>query len=133
MQIDALKTTAKAFRLFRSGTGGGSELVREGLGHVSDHMDALADIDSIMSESGKLPLAFDDDDDEDLLKELEEYELKTKAATERAVARICQRGLARSADRDTSGGQGQTAYNRRNAREACSNRNERCLKFYLNL
>ena len=46
---------------------------------ISDHMDALADIDSIMAESGKLPLAFDDDDDDDLLKELEQYEMQDES------------------------------------------------------
>lgn len=81
MQIDALKTTAKAFQAFskRNGVEDLSSLEKAS-DTISDHMDALADIDSIMSESGKLPLAFDDDDDEDLLKELEEYELKDQSS-----------------------------------------------------
>lgn len=77
MQIDALKTTAKAFQAF-SKQNGVEDLssLEKASDTISDHMDALADIDSIMAESGKLPLAFDDDDDDDLLKELEQYEIK---------------------------------------------------------
>ena len=75
MQIDALKTTAKAFQAFSKQNG------VEDLSHlekasdvISDHLDALADIDSIMEDSGKLPLFDTAEDDEDLLKELEEWE-----------------------------------------------------------
>jgi len=76
MQIDALKTTAKAFQQF-SKQNGVEDLssLEKASDVIADHMEALSDIDSIMAESGKLPLAFDDDDDEDLLKELEEYEI----------------------------------------------------------
>lgn len=76
MQIDALKTTAKAFKAF-SRQNGVEDLsnLEKASDVISDHMDALADIDSIMQESGKLPLQFEDmDDEEDLLKELEEWE-----------------------------------------------------------
>lgn len=76
MQIDALKTTAKAFKAF-SRQNGVEDLsnLEKASDVISDHMDALADIDSIMQESGKLPLQFEDmDDEEDLLKELEEWD-----------------------------------------------------------
>jgi hypothetical protein len=80
MQIDALKTTAKAFQAF-SRQNGVEDLssLEKASDTISDHMDALADIDSIMAESGKLPLAFDDDDDDDLLKELEQYEMQDQS------------------------------------------------------
>ena len=80
MQIDALKTTAKAFQQF-SKQNGVEDLssLEKASDVISDHMEALSDIDSIMAESGKLPLAFDDDDDDDLLKELEEYEMSDDA------------------------------------------------------
>lgn len=76
MQIDALKTTAKAFQQF-SKQNGVEDLssLEKASDAISDHMDALADIDSIMQESGTLPLAFDDDDDDDLLQELAEYDM----------------------------------------------------------
>jgi len=79
MQIDALKTTAKAFKAF-SRQNGVEDLsnLEKASDVISDHMDALADIDSIMQESGKLPLQFEDmDDEEDLLKELEEWDTQT--------------------------------------------------------
>lgn len=80
MQIDALKTTAKAFQAF-SKQNGVEDLssLEKASDTISDHMDALADIDSIMAESGKLPLAYDDDDDDDLLKELEQYEMQDES------------------------------------------------------
>lgn len=81
MQIDALKTTAKAFQAF-SKKNGVEDLssLEKASDTIADHMDALSDIDSIMQESGKLPLSYEDEDDEDLMKELEEYEMQDESS-----------------------------------------------------
>jgi len=81
MQIDALKTTAKAFQAF-SKKNGVEDLssLEKASDTIADHMDALSDIDSIMQESGKLPLSYEDEDDEDLMKELEEYEIQDESS-----------------------------------------------------
>ena len=80
MQIDALKTTAKAFQAF-SKKNGVEDLssLEKASDTIADHMDALSDIDSIMQESGKLPLSYEDEDDEDLMRELEEYEMQDES------------------------------------------------------
>lgn len=68
MQVTALKQTAKAFESFTKNNS------VENLERVSDdlaeHMNALSEIDDLMADS--LPLSFDDDDQEELLKELDE-------------------------------------------------------------
>mgnify|MGYP000866014808 CR=1 FL=1 len=71
MQVDALKSTAAAFETFSKKNG--VENLEKASDTLSEHMDALADIDEIMAESGRLPLGFDDDDQEELLEELEAY------------------------------------------------------------
>lgn len=71
MQVDALKSTAAAFETFSRKNG--VENLEKASDTLSEHMDALADIDEIMAESGRLPLGFDDDDQDDLLEELEAY------------------------------------------------------------
>lgn len=71
MQVDALKSTAAAFETFSRKNG--VENLEKASDTLSEHMDALADIDEIMAESGRLPLGFDDDDQDELLEELEAY------------------------------------------------------------
>jgi hypothetical protein len=71
MQVDALRSTAAAFEVFSRKNG--VENLERASDTLSEHMDALADIDDIMAESGRLPLGFNDDDQDDLIEELEAY------------------------------------------------------------
>lgn len=71
MQVDALKSTAAQFEAFSRKNG--IENLEKASDTLSEHMDALADIDEIMAESGRLPLGFDDDDQDELLEELESF------------------------------------------------------------
>lgn len=77
MQVDALKSTAAAFETFSKKNG--VENLEKASDTLSEHMDALADIDEIMAESGQLPLGFDDDDQDELLEELEAYGIQNDA------------------------------------------------------
>lgn len=77
MQVDALKSTAAQFEAFSRKNG--IENLEKASDTLSEHMDALADIDEIMAESGKLPLGFDDDDQDELLEELEAFGISDNA------------------------------------------------------
>lgn len=77
MQVDALRSTAAAFETFSRKNG--IENLEKASDTLSEHMDALADIDDIMAESGRLPLGFDDDDQDELMEELEAYGIQDES------------------------------------------------------
>ena len=73
MQLQAIKSTAEAFESFSRKTGG-VDNIEDAADKLSEHMETLADIDGIIQESNMLPLGFNDDDDEDLLAELAQFD-----------------------------------------------------------
>lgn len=79
MQVNALRSTAAAFETFSRKNG--IENLEKASDTLEEHMDALADIDEIMAESGRLPLGFDDADQDELLEELEAYGIQDQTTT----------------------------------------------------
>jgi hypothetical protein len=73
MQLQAIKSTAEAFESFSRKTGG-VDNIEDAADKLSEHMETLADIDGIIQESNMLPLGFNDDDDDDLLAELAQFD-----------------------------------------------------------
>jgi len=73
MQLQAIKSTAEAFENFSRKTGG-VDNIEDAADKLSEHMETLADIDGIIQESNMLPLGFNDDDDDDLLAELAQFD-----------------------------------------------------------
>lgn len=73
MQLQAIKSTAEAFESFSRKTGG-MDNIEDAADKLSEHMETLADIDGIIQESNMLPLGFNDDDDEELLAELAQFD-----------------------------------------------------------
>ena len=49
------------------------ENIEDAADKLSEHMESLAEIDSIIQESNTLPLGFNDDDDDELLAELAQF------------------------------------------------------------
>ena len=72
MQLQAIKSTAEAFESFSRKTGS-VENIEDAADKLSEHMESLAEIDSIIQESNTLPLGFNDDDDDELLAELAQF------------------------------------------------------------
>lgn len=73
MQLQAIKSTAEAFESFSRKTGG-VDNIEDAADKLSEHMETLADIDGIIQESNMLPLGFNDDDDDELLAELAQFD-----------------------------------------------------------
>lgn len=73
MQLQAIKSTAEAFENFSRKTGS-VDNIEDAADKLSEHMETLADIDGIIQESNMLPLGFNDDDDEELLAELAQFD-----------------------------------------------------------
>ena len=71
MQLEAIKSTAEAFESFSRKTGG-LDSIEDAAEKLSEHMETLAEIDTSISDT--LPLGFDDDDDDELLAQLAQYE-----------------------------------------------------------
>ena len=73
MQLQAIKSTAEAFESFSRKTGSVGN-IEDAAEKLSEHMESLAEIDSIIQESNTLPLGFDDEDDDELLAELAAFD-----------------------------------------------------------
>lgn len=71
MQLGAIKSTAEAFESFSKKTGG-IDSIEDAHDKLTEHMETLADIDGIVGQ--ELPLAFNDDDDDELLEQLAMYD-----------------------------------------------------------
>lgn len=77
LQLGAIKSTAEAFETFSKKTGG-LDSIEDAQDKLTEHMDTLADINGIISS--ELPLAFNDDDDDELLEQLALYDSIPTAA-----------------------------------------------------
>lgn len=73
LQLSAVKSTAEAFEQFSRKTGGVEQL-EDASDRIAEHMNTLSDIDDVIRDSSTLPLGFNDDDTDDLLRELAEFE-----------------------------------------------------------
>ena len=71
LQLGAIKSTAEAFESFSKKTGG-LDSIEDAHDKLTEHMETLADIDGIVGQ--ELPLAFNDDDDDELLEQLALYD-----------------------------------------------------------
>lgn len=71
LQLGAIKSTAEAFESFSKKTGG-LDSIEDAHDKLTEHMETLADIDGIVGQ--ELPLAFNDDDDDELLEQLAMYD-----------------------------------------------------------